>query len=46
LYSGGLTDLSDGATRLRLSAPQGARILGTRYDAQSRSALVSYTRLN
>lgn len=42
LYQGGLTNLGDGETRLRLSAPQGARVLGTRYNPRTRGALVAY----
>lgn len=42
LYAGGLTDLQTGDNRLRLSAPEGARVLGTRYDDGSRTALITY----
>ena len=42
LYRGGLTNLGDGDPRLRLSAPQGARVLGTRYDEGTRTALLTY----
>lgn len=42
LYRGGLTHLGDGDPRLRLSAPQGARVLGTRYDEGTRTALLTY----
>lgn len=42
LYRGGLTNLGDGDPRLRLSAPQGARVLGTRYDGGTRTALLTY----
>ncbi|GGO31760.1 hypothetical protein [Deinococcus humi] len=42
LYAGGLTDLQAGENRLRLSAPEQAKVLGTRYDADSRTALISY----
>lgn len=42
LYAGGLTDLQAGENRLRLSAPEQARVLGTRYDAPTRSALITY----
>ncbi|MPY67992.1 hypothetical protein F8S09_15135 [Deinococcus sp. SDU3-2] len=41
-YQGGLTNLGDGEARLRMSAPQGARVLGTRYDAGGRAALLTY----
>lgn len=42
LYSGGLTDLDSGEARLRLSAPAEAKVLGTRYDAATRTALITY----
>ncbi|GGL78969.1 hypothetical protein GCM10010840_16020 [Deinococcus aerolatus] len=42
LYAGGLTDLQAGDNRLRLSAPAGVRVLGTRYDDGSRTALLTY----
>lgn len=42
LYAGGLTDLQTGDNRLRLSAPEGVRVLGTRYDAGTRTALITY----
>lgn len=42
LYRGGLTNLGDGDPRLRLSAPQGARVLGTRHDGGTRTALLTY----
>lgn len=42
LYAGGLTDLQAGDNRLRLSAPEGAKVLGTRYDDGSRTALITY----
>jgi len=42
IYAGGLTNLQDGEPRLRLSAPLGARVLGTRYTPGTRAALVTY----
>ncbi|GGO41934.1 hypothetical protein [Deinococcus humi] len=42
LYAGGLTDLQTGDNRLRLSAPEQAKVLGTRYDAGTRTALITY----
>ncbi len=42
LYAGGLTDLQAGDNRLRLSAPEGVRVLGTRYDAGTSTALITY----
>ncbi|BDP44158.1 hypothetical protein DAETH_41270 (plasmid) [Deinococcus aetherius] len=42
IYQGGLTNLYDGETRLRLSAPQGVRVLGTRYNPETHGALVAY----
>ncbi|CAM4235828.1 hypothetical protein [Deinococcus marmoris] len=42
LYAGGLTDLQAGENRLRLSAPEQAKVLGTRYDAGTRTALITY----
>lgn len=42
IYAGSAASLQTDSTRLRISAPSGARILGTRYDPGSRSALVSY----
>lgn len=42
IYAGGLTNLQDGEPRLRLSAPLGARVLGTRYDDQGNAALLAY----
>jgi hypothetical protein len=46
LYAGGLTDLQEGDNRLRLSAPEEARVLGTRYDANTRTALITYRPLS
>ena len=42
LYAGGLTTLTEGEARLRLSAPADAKVLGTRYDEGSRRALITY----
>lgn len=42
IYAGGLTNLQDGDPRLRLSAPLGARVLGTRYDDGGSAAQVAY----
>lgn len=42
VYRGGLTNLYSGDMRLRLSAPEGASVVGTRYDDRSRTILLSY----
>lgn len=42
VYAGGETDKTDGDPRLRLSVPAGVRVLGTRYDPQSATLVVTY----
>lgn len=42
LYAGGPTDKTDGDSRLRLSTPEGVKVLGTKYDPETTTLLVTY----